>query len=183
MIRSAHALYFAWLYLLFGAITLLVFLTAGNRRFVKRKIAVGTLILSLAGPALSLVSCKSTTSARDVWSGEGWVDGDTYRVISSGEPAKTMTNRTARKESARRAAVLNAQYRTIERFRSARMMDGCCYSIYSTGLEMDLTAEIRGAVKGGTVIAAKYDEGDSCSIVFETKAKDLKKRVDPAGAR
>ncbi len=182
MIRSAHALYFAWLYLLFAAVTLLVFLTAGNRRFVKRKIAVGTLILSLAGPVLSAVSCKNAPSVRDVWSGEGWVGDDTYRVIASGEPAKTLTNKTARKESAKRAAVLNAQYRTVERFRSALQMDGCCYSIYSPGLPTDLATDIRAAIKGGTVIAAKYGEEESCSIVFETRAKDLKKKVtNPAG--
>jgi hypothetical protein len=61
-------------------------------------------------------------------------------------------------------------------------MDGCCYSIYSPGLPTDLATDIRAAIKGGTVIAAKYGEEASCSIVFETRAKDLKKKVtNPAG--
>ena len=40
--------------------------------------------------------------------------------------------------------------------------------------------EIQGTVKGGSVVSVTYDEEDNAEIIYEVKAKGLKKKVSAA---
>lgn len=179
MIRNS-AVYYALLYFLFACAAFLVIVTRGNGKAIKWKIAVGTLLLSLAGP-VTLVTCRTGSRVEakkaDVWAKEGWMDDDTYRLFAMGVPTRRLTNMVQRKESAKRAAILEAQYRIMERFNGIRMESSCCYVLMQTQEDLQLTQEIRGHVKGGTIIATKFDEEQNCEIVYEVRMKSLKARV------
>ena len=52
---------------------------------------------------------------------EGWIDDDTFRIAAAGVPTKTLTNKVQRKEASKRAAILNAQYQVIEKFKGSKI--------------------------------------------------------------
>lgn len=179
MIRNS-ALYYALMYGIFACAAFLVIVTRGNRRAIRWKIAVGTLVLSLSGP-VSLVTCRTgsrvETGKADVWAKEGWMDGDTYRKTATGIPQRNFTNAVQRKESAKRAAVLQAQYNILEYFNGAKVESSCCYVLMHTEMDLRTMQEVKGYVKGGSVLATKFDDEHNCTILYEVKMKDLKVKV------
>jgi hypothetical protein len=44
---------------------------------------------------------------------EGWLDDNTYRLAAACVPTKTITNKFQRRESSKRAAIINAQYQIL----------------------------------------------------------------------
>ncbi len=177
MYRAPH-IYLLILNVLFALVSLLVFLSGGNRRLIRKKLAIGTLILSLAVPALSPVSCRQGLRAEktDVWK-SGWADEDTYLQTAEAAPKPGLTNEVQKKESAKRAAVLTAQHTILEYFKRASIPDGCCYAIM--GSEPDYVREklLGGVVKGGDVVRLEYGTELSCKILYRVKSKGLKKLV------
>ncbi|MCP4136241.1 MAG: hypothetical protein GY754_35050 [bacterium] len=110
---------------------------------------------------------------------EGWVDKNTYRLASSAMATRTITNKVARRESAKRAAILNAQYQILEKFKGSTIEGAAGMSSFEmTG--MAVAQEVKGTVKGGSVRKVTYDEEDNCEIIYEVKGKNLKGKVSAA---
>ena len=110
---------------------------------------------------------------------EEWVDENTYRIAASGVPNSKLTNKVQRKESAKRAATLNAQYQVLEKFKGSSIEGAAGMSDFeSTGIA--IAQEVSGIIKGGSVKSATYDDDDNCQIIYEVYAKGLKKKVAAA---
>ncbi|MCP4135478.1 MAG: VWA domain-containing protein [bacterium] len=52
---------------------------------------------------------------------DGWLDDYTYQVHASAMATRSLKNKRARRASARRAAILNAQYQILEKFKGSRI--------------------------------------------------------------
>jgi hypothetical protein len=110
---------------------------------------------------------------------EGWVNDNTYRIAAAGVAKQTLKNKIARRESAKRAAMLNAQYQVLEKFKGSKIEGAAGMSDFEmTGIA--IAQEIQGVVKGGSVVSVTYDEEDNAEIIYEVKAKGLKKKVTAA---
>ncbi|MCP4135226.1 MAG: hypothetical protein GY754_29935 [bacterium] len=82
---------------------------------------------------------------------EGWLDEDTYRIITRAETTRTITNPEVRKLSSERAAILKAQYRFHD-IRKNTGLDFSDISLDTTGMlnfkreaEMMKAAGFRGS--------------------------------------
>jgi len=110
---------------------------------------------------------------------EGWVDENTYRLAASAMAKRDLTNKIARRESAKRAAILNAQYQILEKFKGSKIEGASGMSNFEmTGIAV--AQEVKGVVKGGSVKKATYDAEDNCEIIYEVRAKNLKSKVGTA---
>lgn len=110
---------------------------------------------------------------------EGWLNENTFRLAAAGAPKRTLTNKVARRESAKRAAILNAQYQVLEKFKGAKLEGASGMSDFEmTGIA--IAQEVQGVVKGGSVQSVTYDAEDNCEIIYEVKARGLKKKVSAA---
>ena len=75
--------------------------------------------------------------------------------------------------------MLNAQYQVLEKFKGSSIEGASGMSDFeSTGIA--IAQEVDGIVKGGSVFSATWDEEDNCEIIYEVKAKGLKKKVEAA---
>jgi len=115
--------------------------------------------------------------------GEQWVDENTFRLAVSGAAnskiPNTPENKVRRQESAKRAAILNAHYQVLEKFKGSAIEGAAGMSDFeSTGIA--IAQEVQGFSKGGSVKSATYDQYDNCEIIYEVKAKGLKKKVEAA---
>jgi hypothetical protein len=110
---------------------------------------------------------------------EGWCDIDTFRVRATGVPSKKAKDPEDRKKSSRMAAVLNAQYYVLEKFKGAKL-EGATGIMDTDFSGISVAKEIISYVKAGTIIAEKYDEEQNCEIVYEVRAKNLKKKLQDA---
>ena len=80
-------------------------------------IAMFTVILILSG-------CAGGGMVQDVSYGtDGWIDSDTYRIAAVGVPNHRITDIEDKRMSAKRAAILNAQYMISERFKISGRAD------------------------------------------------------------
>ncbi|MCP4138296.1 MAG: hypothetical protein GY754_45460 [bacterium] len=149
--------------------------------------AAAAVILLLASVLFSGPYCRATGRSGQVESGEemrteGWIDGDTYRLSSSSAPPKRFTDIARRKESAKRVAILNAQYQILEKFKGSRIEGAAGMSDFDMG-GMAQAQEVMGYVKGGKVIKETYDKEQNCEILYEVKAPKLKRLVNSATFR
>ncbi|MCP4138299.1 MAG: hypothetical protein GY754_45475 [bacterium] len=149
--------------------------------------AAAAVILLLASVLFSGPYCRATGRSGQVESGEemrteGWIDGDTYRLSSSSAPPKRFTDIARRKAAAKRAAILNAQYHILEKFKGTRIEGAAGMADYNmTG--MAHAQEVVGYVKNGKVIKETYDKEQNCEILYEVKAPKLKRLVNSAEFR
>ena len=135
------------------------------------------------GLAFALTSCGGSKIGGmvegETFKNEGWLNDDTYRIAASGVPNSRLTNKIQRRESAKRAAILNAQYQVLEKFKGSKIEGAAGMSDFeSSGIA--IAQEVSGMVKGGSVVTATYDDQDNCEIIYEVKAKGLKKKVSAA---
>lgn len=166
-------IFIAGLIIIMAFISLLVILTKGQPLLVRKKIMLGLLIMSLTAPAATVVSCKSGTLFQDeIWEKHGWIDNDTYLIKASGEAQKNLKDVRMFQESAKRNAILNAQYMIKEKFQPQPMASCGGMGSYDISLEK----EIQGIIKGGSVKAVRYKDL-TCEIIYEVRAKDLRKKV------
>ncbi len=133
--------------------------------------------------AMTLSSCGGSRIGGTVegqsYKTEGWIDENTYRIAAAGVPKRTLTNKIQRRESAKRAAILNAQYQVLEKFKGSKIEGAAGMSDFEmTG--MAVAQEVQGVVKGGSVTKVTYDAEDNCEIIYEVKANGLKKKVQAA---
>jgi hypothetical protein len=145
--------------------------------FMKKYLAFAIVFALVAG--LSLTSCGGGIGGQvkgESFKTEGWVDDNTYRIAAAGVAKKTLTNKIQRRESSKRAAILNAQYQILEKFKGAKTEGAAGMSDFEmTGIAV--AQEVKGVVKGGSVRKVTYDAEDNCEIIYEVKAKNLKKKV------
>jgi len=138
--------------------------------------------LLVVGISFSLTSCGSRiggTVEGDSYTTEGWINENTYRLAAVGVPNRKLTNIVARKASAKRAAILNAQYQVLEKFKGSKIEGAAGMSDFeNTGIA--IAQEVNGIVKGGSVKKVTYDKDQNCEIIYEVKAKGLKKKVSAA---
>lgn len=145
-----------------------------------KKLFVMALVLSMG---LVFTACGGSKIGGNVqgetFKNESWVDENTYRLAAAGVANSKLKNKVQRRESAKRAAILNAQYQVLEKFKGSKIEGAAGMSDFeSTGIA--IAQEIQGVVKGGSVMSATYDEEDNCEIIYEVKAKGLKKKVSAA---
>jgi hypothetical protein len=145
-----------------------------------KKLFLMTLVLAMG---LVFTSCGGGgiggTVKGETFKGEKWVDDDTFQLAASGVANSKLKNKVQRRESAKRAAILNAQYQILEKFKGSKIEGAAGMSDFeSTGIA--IAQEIQGVVKGGSVKNFTYDEEDNCEIIYEVKAKGLKKKVQAA---
>ncbi len=147
-----------------------------------KKLFAMALVLSM-GLVFTFTSCGGSKIGGNVqgetFKNENWVDENTYRLAAAGVANSKLKNKVARRESAKRAAILNAQYQVLEKFKGSKIEGAAGMSDFeNTGIA--IAQEIQGVVKGGSVMSATYDEEDNCEIIYEVKAKGLKKKVAAA---
>ena len=145
-----------------------------------KKLFVMALVLSMG---LVFTACGGSKIGGNVqgetFKNESWVDDNTYRLAAAGVANSKLKNKVQRRETAKRAAILNAQYQVLEKFKGSKIEGAAGMSDFeSTGIA--IAQEIQGVVKGGSVMSATYDEEDNCEIIYEVKAKGLKKKVAAA---
>ena len=173
--------YIVMLYVLLGLISFLFLLTKSQPLLLKRKFILGMLLMMLTAPSASLLSCRSGQTKsflqKDIWETSGWVDGDTYRMKSTGVPKPGLTHPAQKKGTAKESAILNAQYYIIEKFRPA-INESCASMSNYESSSIAVSKEITGIIKGGSVIADRYNEDYSCEIIYEVKSPDLKRKVE-----
>jgi hypothetical protein len=109
----------------------------------------------------------------------GWIDGDTFRISSMGAPTRTLTNVVQRKESSKRAAILNAQYQILEKFKGSEIKGAAGMKNFET-TGMAVAQEVGGIVKGGSIAKVTWDADQNCEIIYEVQSKGLKKKVSGA---
>ena len=147
-----------------------------------KKLFAIALILSM-GLVFNFSSCGGKKLGGQVegdkFTTENWVDENTYRIAASGAPKATLKNKIQRRESAKRAATMNAKYQVLEKFKGSKVEGAAGTSDFeNTG--MAIAEEVEGFINGGSVISATYDEDDNCEVIYEVKAKGLKKKVTVA---
>ena len=136
------------------------------------------------GVVLTFASCGKGsklggTVEGDTFKTSQWVDENTFRIAAAGVPNSKLTNKVQRRESAKRAAILNAQYQVLEQFKGSSIEGAAGMSDFeSTGIAV--AQELQGSIKGGTVVSSTFDDEDDCEIIYEVKSKGLKKKVQNA---
>jgi hypothetical protein len=147
-----------------------------------KKFLILALILS-AGFVFTLTSCGGSkiggTVEGETFTTEGWIDDETFRIAAAGVPTKTLTNVVQRKEASKRAAILNAQYQVIEKFKGSKIEGASGMENFEmTGIAV--AQELKAVSKGGSVKKVTWDEEQNCEVIYEVHAKGLKKKVSAA---
>lgn len=151
------------------------------RRFLMKRFVIIALVLT-AGVFFGLTGCGSKiggTVEGETFTTEGWVDDNTFRIAAAGVPMKTMTNIVQRKESSKRAAILNAQYQVIEKFKGSKIEGASGMENFEmTGIA--IAQELKAVSKGGSVKKVTWDDQQNCEVIYEVYAKGLKKKAAAA---
>lgn len=167
-------IYIAALLILLAFTSLLVLLTRGQPVLVRKKIMLGLLFISLTAPAATVVSCRTGSAVNnEIWLKEGWIDNSTYRILATGKAEKRFSSIDLKKASAKRNAVINAQYQMLERFKPPTKAACADYEMP----DYQVIREINVLVKSGTVKSERYNADYSCEIVYEVKAAGFKQKV------
>ncbi|HNR87874.1 MAG TPA: hypothetical protein PKM65_06000 [Spirochaetota bacterium] len=143
---------------------------------------VCTLMISIGCGTTGAVKDDGAAVPADAAVIEGWITPEKFRVRAEGSPAPGITDPEQKKKSARDAAVENAQKLVIKNFVSTRVHSASGkLDIINTGII--ITRNFGGTVRGGTVVQSRYDSAGRCTVYYEVTDKDLKKRVQTAGAQ
>ncbi|MDM7988255.1 MAG: hypothetical protein QUS13_13075 [Smithella sp.] len=147
-----------------------------------KKLVIFALILT-TGIAMTLTSCAGKkiggTVEGETYTTEGWIDDDTFQLAAAGVATKTLTNIVQRKESSKRAAILNAQYQVIEKFKGSKIEGASGMENFEmTGIAV--AQELKAIAKGGSVKKVTWDEEQNCEIIYVVHAKGLKNKVAAA---
>jgi hypothetical protein len=143
-----------------------------------KKLTILALVVC-AGLVVAITACKSeklggTVEGESVLT-EGWVDDNTFRIAAAGVPKKNITNIIQRKETAKRAATLNAMYQIIEKFCGSKIEGAAGMEDYElTGIAV--SQELKATLRAGSVKKSTWDEEQNCEVIYEVKATGLKKK-------
>ncbi len=91
----------------------------------------------------------------DQYATKGWIDNNTYYITAAGVPNSKLVTKIERRDSAKRASILNAQYQISEEFRGETI----------AGNSVDFSRV--DAILTGSVMSATYDEEDNCEINYQ----------------
>ncbi|MCP4135821.1 MAG: hypothetical protein GY754_32940 [bacterium] len=132
----------------------------------------------IVGP-LSTSACRSEqVQSGEVTVTDGWFNKDTFRWRGTGIPKQGITDITKRKETAKNAAVLNAQYIILEKFKGTRIEGaGSMITEEWDSMYREVGNEVKKIVKNGKVIKETYDKDQNCVVVYEVSSPKLKKKV------
>jgi len=108
---------------------------------------------------------------------EGWIDDNTYQTTGVGVPSRTATiNKVQRRQTAKRAAIISAQYSVLEKFTGSKVEGAAGMKDFElTGIAV--AQEVQGAIRGGSVIKETYDDEDNCEVIYQVQAKGLRNKV------
>jgi len=140
---------------------------------------ISGLILIFSIVLLAFVACGGGgiggTVKGDSYTSEGWIDDNTYQTTGVGI-AKNYPNKVQRRQTARRAAIISAQYQVLEKFTGSKVEGAAGMQDFQlTGIAV--AQEVQGAIRGGSVIKETYDDEDNCEVIYQVQAKGLKKMV------
>ena len=129
----------------------------------------GTTGSSSAGNNASWINCEAGDFT------EGWCNENTYRIRVTGSPPVKSKTAKDRKSGSKKAAILAAQNRILEKFKD--MGIDINYAEVDTKA-YELAIEIKKAVKNGKIISEKWDDNQNCEIIYEVSIRRLKKKVE-----
>ena len=143
-----------------------------------RKVGAFVVIFSIA--LLAFAACGGGTIGGTVegqsYTSEGWLDDNTYRTTGVGVPKKGYTNKVQRRQTAKRAAIIAAQYAVLEKFTGSKVEGAAGMQDFElTGIAV--AQEVQGVIRGGSVVKETFDDEDNCEVIYQVQAKGLKKRV------
>lgn len=112
----------------------------------------------------------------------GWLDDNTFRILSSGSPDKEDRNIIKRKMTARNSAVKNARIKLIEMFIPSGSGQGPATRIdeYYAGVNPEADS-IMSIIMNGKVSSEMYDESWNCDIIYEISSPGLRKKLERGG--
>ncbi|MCP3926551.1 MAG: hypothetical protein GY714_28660 [Desulfobacterales bacterium] len=114
-----------------------------------KKLLEITLILAF-GLIFVFSSCGKQTVGTVRGRPGSWVDNNTYRFRALGAAPSTLTNIALRKQRSKKAALLQVQYKIFQLFKNSRI--------------------------NGSVRKITWDTEQNCEIIYEVRARDLKKK-------
>ena len=140
-------------------------------------------LILVFGIAFAFTSCGTRNMTvgieGETYKTEGWVNNDTYQIVTIGVAKKTLTNKWARRASSKRAAILNAHYQVIEKFKGSTIEGAAGMKDFEmTGIAV--AQQLKATVKTGTVKRVTFNDNDDCEILYVIRQKGLKKQVSAA---
>lgn len=130
-------------------------------------------------------SCEKNNirdTKRGIVKTEGWIDDNTYLIAAIGKPIRTYTSPKKRKRSAKRAAILNARFKVLKKFKKLSKK----YYLKKSKNKNDRkearinAQKIKRLIKHGKATNEMYDREDNCEIIYEIKKDGLKQLVKRA---
>lgn len=132
-------------------------------------IIIGLLFLSNFN---SCASKNRNTLIDNLIKTEGWIDENTYRIVAEGKALNSINNKDERKESAKRAAKMNAWFKILKKFKSIKKQNET-----TQVNDKSIAIDIQNIIKNGFIIDEIYDEQENCEIIYEIYEKSLKEMV------
>lgn len=111
---------------------------------------------------------------------EGWIDEDTFRVSAKASAPDRFTKKIQRENAATDAATILAQCKIIEKFVGAQVKGVTGVHDFENSGQA-AAKEISAMIAGGSVLSQTCDDEQNCEVVYEVKAKGLKKKVTSGG--
>ena len=128
------------------------------------------------------LSCAGTSVGTDTGpdsKNTGWIDDSTFVVTTIGKPVRKYTDIKERRNSARRAAIINAQFRILKRFKKFSAGEGKKTAM-SPQIRAGQAAKINSIIKSGKVQSEQFDKMDNCEIFYKVRFKNLKQFISEA---
>ena len=126
---------------------------------------------------LSMLACGSADKQiENFYKIEGWVDENTYRVMSVGSPKEDILDKKLRRYYAKKDAISFAQRTIIEKFTEIFMSRNSDITNERFS-DIAVIQKFGDIIIGGTVIGERYADQDSCQMIYEVSSPGLKHRV------
>ncbi len=114
---------------------------------------------------------KTTKKIKD-----GWVSSNIFRVYVIGNPEPGLIDKAERRDSAKRAAMSKAWKKVIAKFVKERISAAKDPADYSSAGHL-IAKKYKYWVREGKIINIRYGKDDSCEIIYQVEAKDLREKV------
>ena len=156
---------------------------------MKRTLMV-LMVLALALP-VAFISCASSKKAGmggeikgESFQTEGWIDEDTFRITETGSPGERFKAKDTviQKKAAKEVALISAQCRIVEKFTGVKIEGAAGMKDFELSGSA-AAKEFAGTITGGSIIKTTYDDDNNCEIVYEVKAKGLKRKVSASSIK